>query len=90
MRLIPSSGNMGPESVICCSQARILEVELEHQPKFNTYSQPALTARNTVAKVAQSLWQWPSNDFFNLRPTTQETYAQHYLESRWVRDLGQN
>ena len=57
---------MEPELVIFCDQVRLWMVRIGHQPRHKIY-QPVLPARSTVVVVAQSLWEWPTNDWSNLR-----------------------
>lgn len=57
---------MEPELVIFCDQVRLWMVRIGHQPRHKIY-QPILPAISTVVVVAQSLWEWPTNDWSNLR-----------------------
>lgn len=57
---------MEPELVIFCDQVMLWMVRIGHQPRHKIY-QPVLPARSTVVVVAQSLWEWPTNDWSNLR-----------------------
>lgn len=57
---------MEPELVIFCDQVRLWMVRIGHQPRHKIY-QPVLPARSTVVVVAQSLWEWPTNDWSSLR-----------------------
>lgn len=57
------------ESAIFCNQARLIVVGLGYQPSHKIYGpQPALSAR----WLAQSLEEWPTNDWSNLRSTPSE------------------
>lgn len=59
-------------------------------------SQPALPARHAEAMIAQSLWECPTNDLSNVRPTSCQRLHGGYclgdkdLEAGWLRDLRQN
>lgn len=59
-------------------------------------SQPALPARRAEAMIAQSLWECPTNDWSNVRPTSRQKLRGGYclddkgLEAGWLKDLRQN
>lgn len=65
------------------------------QPQ-NLQPTPFLLACNTGAMVAQSLWEWPTNDWSKMRSMTHKgAYVQHCLsgqepEAGQLIDLGYN
>lgn len=53
------------------------------QSSHKTFNlQSVLLARYARAKVPQNLWEWPTNTWFNLRPTLQGDYALHCLDGQ--------
>ena len=60
------------EMAVFCNQARLL-MGLRHQSSLKTFSpQTVLPARCTVATVAPSFWEKPTNDRFNKVQATRE------------------
>lgn len=61
-------GDTEPEPPISCNQARIAVEDLGHQLSHKNFDlQFVLPRRCAGVKGAKKLWEWPTNDWSNLR-----------------------